>query len=260
MIVWLAWFTDSIALWRHQKETPYLLDEGQTHTGPNMEAIFNALHAEPETEDWAERRTGSREGSSSLELGEINWNDINDEVDAAMNESDDEDERSVRSGNVSDEDDWTDESNSMIRLVRGLPSFRAQRANITDLNSSANTTPKVSHKRLRSVTPSEVAVNGGGGGASSSVISSKDDDSLRSPLAKRKKLAAERTGYSKLKEAISADDLKAASTSSDSQPGEVASHGLTVVPEGSDDNEDDEGEDEEDEDDFLARELEEEWG
>ena len=46
------------------------------------------------------------------------WDDMNDEVEAAMNESDDDE--SVRtggkSGNVS-EDDWTDESNSVIRCV-----------------------------------------------------------------------------------------------------------------------------------------------
>lgn len=72
----------------------------------------------------------------------------------------------------------------------------------------------------------------------------------QSPLAKRKRIAASRSGSSKLKEAISADDL--------------ATKENATLPEGEieeDDEDDDEDEDEEVlEDDFLARELEEEWG
>ena len=72
-----------------------------------------------DTDEWdAERGTEGRKEGRALELGEIDWNEVNDEVEAAMNESDDEDVRSEngRSGNVS-EDDWTDETNSVIRLV-----------------------------------------------------------------------------------------------------------------------------------------------
>jgi len=119
-IVWLAWFTDSIAFWRRQNEAPYLLDEPRLNSSePNVE-LDQPPPVEPEAEDWNADQKDAGEGpSSSLKLGEIDWNDINDEVDAAMNESDDDEERSVRSGNVSEEEDWTDESNSMIRSVRG---------------------------------------------------------------------------------------------------------------------------------------------
>jgi len=118
------------------------------------------------------------------------------------------------------------------------------------LNSSANTTPKLSRKRLRSVTPSEIPING----------NSKEEDSLRSPLSKRKKLAADRTGYSKLKEAITADDLKEEVVLRSEAPsyGGVTEKMPEVDEDNDIDNEDEE--DEEDEDDFLARELEEELG
>lgn len=92
---------------------------------------------------------------------------------------------------------------------------------------------------MRSVTPSDGgSVNGSG--------KKDNDDVLRSPLAKRKKVAAERTGFSRLKDSISADDLT----------------GVDVeMRDENDDEDEDEGEDEEDEeDDFLARELEEELG
>lgn len=72
---------------------------------------------------------------------------------------------------------------------------------------------------------------------------------MRSPLAKRKRLAAERTGYSKLKEAISADEV-----------GSVEKEGTEADDASSIGGEDDEDEAEADDDDFLARELEEEWG
>jgi RNA polymerase II subunit A C-terminal domain phosphatase len=113
----------------------------------------------------------------------------------------------------------------------------------------------MSRKRLRSVTPSEapVPING-----------ETQDDSLRSPLAKRKKMAAERTGLSKLKEAISAEDLdKGPEAASNRREDESSSHDVTAGTEGDDENDGDEdaGDDEDDEDDFLARELEEEeWG
>jgi RNA polymerase II subunit A C-terminal domain phosphatase len=84
-------------------------------------------------------------------------------------------------------------------------------------------------------------------------------DVLRSPLAKRKKLAAERTGYSKLKEAISADDLLDGQEVDAKGTSRVAS--LSSPREEDMEEDEDEGEDDaDDEDDFLARELEEDWG
>ena len=104
-----------------------------------------------------------------------------------------------------------------------------------------NLTPRLNRKRSRSVTPSE---RGSG---------SDQQGVVRSPLAKRKKLSASRTGMSKLKEGLTAEEIAAASrlgsrSSSLQRP--------TPPPGAPSPNEDDE---EEEDDDFLARELE-EWG
>ena len=114
-----------------------------------------------------------------------------------------------------------------------------------------NSTPRTKRKRLRSVTPSESGLNG-----------RAESDVLRSPLSKRKKLAADRTGYSKLKEAITADDLavvipstpKDGNDGQDTSPSSLGSPGVAIQ------EDEEEYEEEEEEDDFLARELEEEWG
>lgn len=114
-------------------------------------------------------------------------------------------------------------------------------------------TPRLKRKRLRSTTPSD------GGGVPSS---SKTDEGLQSPLAKRKKLAAERTGYSRLKEGITADELLATKDETASNGSRQPSPKI-IAQENVDDQEgegDDEDEDDESEDDFLARELEEELG
>jgi RNA polymerase II subunit A-like phosphatase len=85
-------------------------------------------------------------------------------------------------------------------------------------------------------------------------------DSLRSPLAKRKKLAAERSGASRLKDSISANDLVK------NHPDQVALTDSTErdLQEEQEDEEEDEDEEETDDgdldDDFLAGALEEEWG
>jgi RNA polymerase II subunit A C-terminal domain phosphatase len=106
-IVWLNWFTDSIALWCRQDETPYLLDD------PNAPVLVSSadqkmLPPEADKDDWEEARDNVGP-QPSLELGDIDWNDINNEVDAAMNESDDDD--------VSEEDEGLDETSSVIRSV-----------------------------------------------------------------------------------------------------------------------------------------------
>ena len=108
---------DSISLWRRQDETPYLLDDPRsTMAGATSESTPIHVTVDPEPEEWQMTSTSKDTGAgpSSFKLDEVDWNEINDEVDAAMNESDDEedDARSARS-----EDDWTDESNSVIRSV-----------------------------------------------------------------------------------------------------------------------------------------------
>ncbi|KAF8628253.1 hypothetical protein AX15_004028 [Amanita polypyramis BW_CC] len=237
-IVWLAWFMDSVALWRRQDEIPYFLDEPSASTAsiaapvssPTTSSQQMSSEPEPDTDEWD---LDSGESPGALELAEINWNDINDEVEAAMNESDDEEEMTTKK-DIMSEDEWTDETNSVI--------------------SSRTSTPTMKRKRYRSVTPSEIGKGLNGN------VESADDDVLRSPLAKRKKLAAGRTGYSRLKEAITAEEL---GRTRDSEMGDGTTKRVSipraaeVKEEGGVDEKDEE---EEDEDDFLARELEEEWG
>ncbi|KAF9229050.1 hypothetical protein BS17DRAFT_770955 [Gyrodon lividus] len=228
-IVWLAWFTDSIALWQRQDETPYLLEDPTRNApslSPNLDPHQISSDPEPDADDWDVEPAAS--GNTGFELADINWDDINDEVEAAMNESDDEDDArsersSVRSAMASDDDDvMTDESRSQ---------------------NSINSTPRLKRKRLRSPTPSE------------SGNTNLQQDILRSPLSKRKKIAAGRTGSSKLKEAFTADEIARARRSrsrSNSLIRESFSLGLpSSVGEYEGDEEDE---------DFLARELGEEWG
>jgi RNA polymerase II subunit A-like phosphatase len=107
-------------------------------------------------------------------------------------------------------------------------------------------------KRLRSVTPSDGGPNG---------VDEGQSDALRSPLAKRKKLAASRSGASRLKVAVTADEL--ADTESLSDRSRKPSPLLPIpfksfeeVAEGDDDADDGDDED----DDWLAHELDVEWG
>jgi RNA polymerase II subunit A-like phosphatase len=257
-IVWLSWFTDSIALWHRQDETPYLLDDTTLAVPqPSSSSATTVSHQissdpDPDNDDWDEEPTeiGKVAEGAELDLDEIDWNDVNDEVDAAMNESDDDDDSKseksgMRSGNVSDEEgSGTDGSHSGIRY--DLPDtsywYLADTSLFLCVASTPNSSPK-KRKRLRSLTPSEIGVNG-------------NSDSLRSPLSKRKKLAAERTGASRLKDSISADDLV------ENHPTQVAL--TTLTKEDLREEEEGEGEDDEDDgdldDDFLAGALEEEWG
>lgn len=125
-IVWVSWFNDSIGLWARQDETPYLLDpDPLTHTSaasPPSDAHQISSDPEPDADDWDEERlVAPEQKDEGLALDEVNWDEVNDEVEAAMNESDDDGASSrggTPSGNVSeDEGSWTDESNSIIRFV-----------------------------------------------------------------------------------------------------------------------------------------------
>lgn len=237
-IVWLSWFTDSIALWRRQDEIPYLLDDPSA-AAPSSSPILDphqiSSDPEPDADDWDVEPAPA--GSTSLELHDIDWNDINDEVEAAMNESDDEDdaisERSSARSVFSDNDDaMSDDTPSQL--------------------SSPNTTPRLKRKRLRSVTPSDGGTNG---------VGDRHGDVLRSPLAKRKKLAASRSGTSKLKEAVTADELVDTESLSDHsrRPSPLLSTPFMSFEEGAEDDEyADDGDDEDD--DWLAHELEVDWG
>ncbi len=69
---------------------------------------------EPDADDWDDDRAVP---GKSLALDEVDWDEVNDEVDAAMNESDEDDDdmKSTFQGSNASEDDWTDESNSILR-------------------------------------------------------------------------------------------------------------------------------------------------
>ncbi|KAI6031553.1 hypothetical protein BKA83DRAFT_26767 [Pisolithus microcarpus] len=215
-IVWLSWFTDSVALWQRQDETPYLLDAptpSAASLSPNLDPHQISSDPEPDADDWDVEPVAK---NPALELDSIDWNDVNAEVEAAMNESDDE------SGVTTDDEMVTDDSRSQI---------------------STTSSPRLKRKRLRSVTPSD---SGNG--------PNDQQDLLRSPLSKRKKLAASRTGTSKLKEAFTAEQIAEAvrqRSRSNSLQRPLPSSG---VPSPADEDDDDE------EDDFLARELGEDWG
>lgn len=121
--MWLSWFTDSIALWHRQDETPYLLDDPSA-AAPSSSPILDphqiSSDPEPDADDWDVEPAPA--GNTSLELDDIDWNDINDEVEAAMNESDDEDDAmsdrsSVKGGLLSDNDDaMLDDTRSQRRF------------------------------------------------------------------------------------------------------------------------------------------------
>jgi RNA polymerase II subunit A C-terminal domain phosphatase len=248
-IVWLSWFTDSIALWQRQPEEPYLLEGPpsmpSTTTPPDTPTKDPMISSdlEPDDDEWdtsametsptgADVTTPASDDPQTapptsrvgeLQLDDIDWNEINDEVEAAMNETDDDDE---------DEDDMKSEA-SVI-----------QSDNETGTDTSRPPTPHrhgqpTTRKRLRSVTPNTVDLN--------------LDENLRSPLSKRKRLAAERAGYSKLKEGTTAADLEAKGK------GSVVAATPEATGEEEEDEEDDDDEGEEIDDDFLARELGEEW-
>ena len=116
--------------------------------------------------------------------------------------------------------------------------------------SSAPSSPRAKRKRVR--TPSDIGVRNGA-----------DADVFRSPLAKRKKLAADRSGASPLKEAFTAEQLHGASRrTSEELSSSRRSSPMNGVDDDDEDTEDDDGGSEVNmiDDDFLARELEEEWG
>lgn len=101
-------------------------------------------------------------------------------------------------------------------------------------------------KRLRSVTPSDTHSRNG-------------DDSLRSPLAKRKKVAADR--YSRLHHGITADQLESNNVEEVPETSTTRSTLFGNTMNGDNpEHESDEGEGDDVEDDFLARDLLEDMG
>jgi RNA polymerase II subunit A-like phosphatase len=127
-IVWLAWFTDSVALWKRQNEKPYLLDDPPIAMGSSIPTVDNQQQSSDYIDSEDDREPPETKETGRLELAAINWDDINDEVEAAMLESDDEDDmKSERSGmqseNVS-EDEMGSENGYVCLIDVNLPSAR----------------------------------------------------------------------------------------------------------------------------------------
>jgi RNA polymerase II subunit A C-terminal domain phosphatase len=137
-IVYPAWLTDSIAYWRRQDETPYFLDDPPTSpvAGPSrsptspIKPLSLSLPVPPEMAEEGEHIWDLEEGESdlgthggggadsgNLELGDVDWNDANAELEAFMNESDDGDEAG---GEGMDDDGYDDDVNSVDRFVSVL--------------------------------------------------------------------------------------------------------------------------------------------
>lgn len=142
--MWLQWFQDSVARWKRQDERLYLVDDEPRSTTPQPESTSsppsdpNAISTDTEPEELVgdvEAEAGEidedelselskSQGDASgvpigvtdltpegIDLGDVDWQNVNDEVEAAMMESDSEedDRRSVASGSgrssVADEEE-----------------------------------------------------------------------------------------------------------------------------------------------------------
>jgi RNA polymerase II subunit A-like phosphatase len=121
--------------------------------------------------------------------------------------------------------------------------FFFQTINLANDSHSTNNTPRMRRKRMRSVTPSDLQSQNG-------------DDSLRSPLAKRKKLALDRS--SRLKQGTTAEELESI-PEPEPEPKRSALFGGAVNGDPPEAGQSEEEEDDFD-DDFLARDLQEELG
>ncbi|KAI0319033.1 hypothetical protein OF83DRAFT_1241216 [Amylostereum chailletii] len=250
-IVWLAWFTDSIARWERQDEGPYLLEgargsgegagEGEetasASPSPVLETQQISSDPEPDADDWdVDRERGGKEGKEGTEgeggvpvkLDEVSWEDANAELEAFLAEGDSDDEEDM------------DDARSSAESERLAPSGEKR---------SEDETSSVGRyrKRLRSITPS-AAVPG--------------DDALRSPLSKRKKLVADRRTASRLRESVSSPALARAQEEAygdDPDADADVAMGGDIVMGGEEEEEEEEGTGTEADDfDFLAGALEEE--
>ncbi|KAF7308870.1 RNA polymerase II subunit A C-terminal domain phosphatase [Mycena kentingensis (nom. inval.)] len=243
-VVRADWFTDCLGLLARQDETLYPLEGMRTTMGTKPSA--SAPTAKPSTSILPSASTSAVlvdedeieldapvASTGSLALDTINWDDINDEVDAAMNESDDDEDEGAGAGrddrSAMSEEDWTDREDISVQT-----------------NSAPGTPSRGRRKRLRSVTPSDAA-NG-------------------SPLSKRTKMLPE----SKLKEEVKLGPSAASGENGKMAVlPPITTDGIARAraesPYGSPRSrasvgDDDEGDEDEDDDafDFLAGELEEE--
>jgi RNA polymerase II subunit A-like phosphatase len=136
MIVGLSWLTSCIALWRRVDETPHLLEDTPAAAPGHSSSTTTEQQSAPAEGSTSEFNEGDGAGdgtgeeTESFAINEINWADINDEVEAAMNESDDGDDddgddddsdmSAMRSGNVSENEVSRNAHDGVSRLVRPL--------------------------------------------------------------------------------------------------------------------------------------------
>jgi len=201
------------------------------------------------------------------------WADANAEVDAVLEETDDEDD-DLMGGNEDGDGDgfgvgWRTDG-SGARYISFVPVDAS-----ADLRGFDSTTPSPSpnskgKKRARSSSFSDSGRLSSPRGGRRERGSARVDDA-QSPLVKRKKLSAARRGSSRLKVGLSAEDLHDddAEEREESDGDEVAAGGVGGDAE-SDSRQREEresaastdgnGEENDEEDDFLAREMAEEWG
>ncbi|VDC08041.1 unnamed protein product [Peniophora sp. CBMAI 1063] len=201
-VVWVSWLTDSIARWERMPEAGYLLDapvpeeagavdaEGEDEPDSPAAGAAEQISSDPEpdADDWDRERggTGEPEGKGAVEseskdgesvgtgegeegmedagedvvdFGLVAWDDANDELEAFLAEEDSEEDTDMNGEGDGE-----------------------------STGGSAPGTPRKSRKRprSRSGTPNSTSSNGNG-------TAEYDDDMLRSPLAKRKRVAQERT-------------------------------------------------------------------
>ncbi|KAF8576120.1 hypothetical protein K439DRAFT_1419191 [Ramaria rubella] len=258
-IVWLAWFLDSLALWRRQDEASYLIDVEPATTSGTSRQPFPGPEIELDVD----------EADDELITPDPNmWADANAEVDSALEDTDDEDGTNSAFEDEGDSGLRTDSSAARYMVPRSLrPSY----LNIVWCDSGSALLSPLRKKRARSSSVSD-------SGRSVSRRGNRDDDQARSPLAKRKRISAARRGSSRLKVGVVPDDIAESGDgdgdesdhddAEEAQEGdaerEVDSEGRTREEQESIDSTDGNGADgagdEDDDDDFLARELEEEVG
>lgn len=250
-IVWLAWFLDSLALWRRQDEQAYFID---------ADPVTSTGIARPTVQVPEEVAENEDDGELITPDADI-WADANAEVDAVLEETDDEDEGASFLAEDDDGDSGWRTDGSGMRLVLSFVCFGYGVLNVGTLStgSAKPGTPR-RKKRARSSSASDME------GSMSREMGGVADEA-RSPLAKRKRLSAARRGSSRLKVGLVADEISGKSQMAGREESDEDDD--VEVEDGVDGGE--RGREEQDsiastdgsasggdDDDFLARELEEE--
>lgn len=97
-IVTLSWLITSVNLWRRQPETAYSLDPGSSPQDSDVPSFDNEEQASPQNGDGAQSTGDENEDEleeDDADLGDIDWGDAEAEIQAFLDETDDEDARPV---------------------------------------------------------------------------------------------------------------------------------------------------------------------